>query len=190
MRTRTPLRAALLVTALTLAACGTAAGGSSPAPLTPSRTGGTLEYVQPPFVELPPDAPDRPGDDHLDWRRQVRESIQRHPGTFVVPAELPADVDMAFTSPWWGHPVLDVMSAGSGVIVCADAEAACASAVGDAPVVVVRSGVVDGQPFHVLLKPTAQPGTTGQLSAEQQGYWATVAFTAAVPDWAGVPAPA
>jgi hypothetical protein len=114
----------------------------------------------------------------------VRESVQRHPGTFAVPVELPADVSLAFTSSWWGHPVLDVMSEGSGVVVCRDELTACEAALGDAPVVVVRSGVVDSGPFHVLLKPPAEPGTTGGLTAAQQDHWSTVAFTTAVPAWA------
>lgn len=114
----------------------------------------------------------------------MRESVQRYPATFAVPVELPADISLAFTSSWWGHPVLDVMSDRSGVIVCRDELPACAAAVGDAPVVVVRSGEVDSTPFHVLLKPPAEPGTTGELTPTQEQYWTTVAFTTGVPDWA------
>ncbi|WP_432494148.1 hypothetical protein [Kineococcus auxinigenes] len=135
-------------------------------------------------MQLPIDGPDRPGDDLIDWRRQVRESMQRYPDTFAVPVELPADISMAFTSTWWDHPVLDVMTDASGVIVCRDELPACQKALGDAPVVVVRSGDVDSHPFHVLLKPPAQPGTTGELTPAQEQYWTTVAFTSAVPDWA------
>ncbi|WP_432489427.1 hypothetical protein [Kineococcus sp. SYSU DK018] len=182
-------------TAVLLTACGTQDAGSAPTPSAPSTAATTSPtavdsptsadgYVQPPFVELPIDTPDRPGDDRIDWRRQVRESIQRHPGTFVVPSQLPADISMAFTSTWWERPVLDVMSDGSGVIVCADQLPACQAALGDAPVVLVRSGEVGSTPFHVLRKPPAEPGTTGELTAEQQQYWATVPFTTAVPDWA------
>lgn len=49
----------------------------------------------------------------------------------------------------------------------------------------VRSGEVDSTPFHVLRKPPAEPGTTGESTAEQQQCWATVPFTTAVPDRAG-----
>ncbi|NAZ83869.1 hypothetical protein GTR02_18830 [Kineococcus sp. R8] len=141
-------------------------------------------YTQPALVELPIDSPDRPGDDLIDWRGQVRESLQRYPATFAVPVELPADIPLAFTSAWWGHPVLDVMSDGSGVIVCRGELPACEAALGDAPVVVVRSGEVDSTPFHVLLKPPAEPGTTGELTSAQEQFWTKVAFTSAVPDWA------
>ena len=137
-----------------------------------------------PFVQLPIDGPDRPGHDLVDWRRPVRESVQRYPGTFAVPVELPTDIDLAFTSTWWGRPVLDVMSEGSGVVVCRDELPACEAALGDAPVVLVRSGDVDSHPFHVLLEPPARPGTTEELTPTQEQYWNTVAFTSAVPDWA------
>lgn len=184
--------AAALVTALLVSACAGSSTGPAPAPAgrtdssTPGPASGSASapYTQPPFVQLPIDTPDRPGDDLIDWRRQVRESVQRYPGTFVVPVELPADIDTAFTSLWWQHPVLDVMSAGSGVIVCRDELPACELALGGAPVIVVRSGEVDSTPFHVLLKPPAEPGTTGELTPAQAQYWTTVAFTSAVPAWA------
>ncbi|WP_432488941.1 hypothetical protein [Kineococcus sp. SYSU DK018] len=200
MRTRSGLAAAL-VAALIPSACAdqspaapqasqASTGEPAPAresaasPSTPTVTPEPGPYTQPAFVEPPIDGPDRPGDDLIDWRRQVRESVQRHPGTFAVPVELPADIHLAFTSTWWEHPVLDVMSDGSGVIVCRNELPACEAALGDAPVTVVRSGEVDSDPFHVLLKPPAEPGTTGELTPAQQDYWATVALTSAVPDWA------
>ncbi|MCI2238487.1 hypothetical protein MO973_17365 [Paenibacillus sp. TRM 82003] len=80
------------------------------------------------------------------------------------------------------------MSEGSGVVVCRDELPACEAATGNAPVVVVRSGTVDSAPFHVLLKPPAEPGTTGELTPAQQEYWTTVASTSAVPERAAGPA--
>ncbi|WP_432537568.1 hypothetical protein [Kineococcus arenarius] len=193
---RKPLATAFLAAALTSSACGDQSPAAAPAPTSeraapPSSAVVVPEpgpYTQPALVELPIGGPERPGDDRIDWRRQVRESLHRYPGTFAVPVELPADISTASTSTWWGHPVLDVMSDGSGVVVCRDELPACEAAMGDAPVVVVRSGEVDSTPFHVLLKPPAEPGTTGELTPAQQDYWATVAFTSAVPDWAREPA--
>lgn len=190
MRNRAAVTTTVLAAVVLVSACapsGVAAGpapGDSPSPSAPAATPGTGTYRQPPLVGLPVDAPDRPGDDLVDWRRQVRESVQRFPGTFALPVDLPPDVSVAFTSPWWGHPVLDVMGEGSGVLVCRDDPSACAAALGDAPVVVVRSGTVGSGPFSVLLKPPAQPSTTGALTPAQQEFWSTVAFTTAVPAWA------
>ncbi|WP_369055308.1 hypothetical protein [Kineococcus terrestris] len=159
---------------------GTPTSNAPPAAEAPA----TGEYVQPRLQPLPPGGPDRPGDDHLDWRGQVRESLQRWPGTFVVPQELPPDLELAFTSTWWERPVLDVMSEGSGVVVCVGERAECEAAVRGAPVVLVRSGEADGLPFHVLLKPPADPATTGELAPAQREFWETVPFTSAVPAWA------
>lgn len=206
MRTHSGLTCALMTATLMSTACagqspattstptgGLAGESAASSPSLPSSSSPATSatatpevgyYTQPTFVQLPIDAPDRPGDDLIDWRRQVRESIQRHPGLFAVPAELPPDISLAFTSTWWEHPVLDVMSKGSGVIVCRDELPACEAAMGDAPRIVVRSGEVDSDPFHILLKPPAQPGTTGELTPAQRNYWATMAFTSAVPDWA------
>lgn len=182
-----PRGAAVAAAGLLLAACG--AQDSRPGTTVPdpgAATGtGPAGYVQPPLVALGPGAPDLPGDDTVDWRRQVRESVERHPGLFALPQALPDDVDLAFTSTWTGHPVLDVASAGSGVIVCVDELAACTAALGAAPVVLVARGTVDSGEFWVLRKPAAQPGTTGELTPEQERYWTTVPFTTAVPDWAG-----
>ncbi|WP_432548328.1 hypothetical protein [Kineococcus sp. SYSU DK004] len=161
---------------------GTGAPTSSAPPATEAPATGA--YVQPRLQPLSPGGPDRPGDDTLDWRGQVRESLQRWPGTFVVPEELPADVDLAFTSTWWERPVLDVMSEGSGVVVCVGERPECEAAVRGAPVVLVRSGEADGLPFHVLLKPPADPATTGELTPAQREFWETVPFTGAVPGWA------
>jgi hypothetical protein len=190
MRNRAAATTAVLAAAVLVSACA-ASGAEATGPgagRTPSETTVASPepgpYEQPPLAELPIDAPDRPGDDLVDWRRQVRESVLRYPGTFAVPVDLPSDVSLAFTSPWSGHPVLDVMSEGSGVVVCRDEPPACEAALGDAPVVVVRSGVVDSGPFSVLRKPPAQPSTTGALTPAQQEFWSTVAFTTAVPAWA------
>ncbi|WP_432484249.1 hypothetical protein [Kineococcus esterisolvens] len=104
-----------------------------------------------------------------------------------MPVEPPADTTTAPTGTWWGHPVLDVVSEGPGVVACRDELPACEAATGDAPVV-VRSGEVDPAPFHVLLEPPSAPGTTGELTRARQDHRATVVSTSAVPDRAGEPA--
>ncbi|GAA4965018.1 hypothetical protein [Kineococcus glutinatus] len=130
----------------------------------------------------PDDAPDRPGLEGHDWRGQIRESMRRYPDAFVVPEQLPPDIGTMQTNLYDGHPVVTVDSEGPGVVICVGDLATCQEAVSD-DWPVVRSGEVGARAFHVLVSPPGKPTDTG-LTARQQEYWSTVAFTS-TPNWLG-----
>ncbi|GAA4970531.1 hypothetical protein GCM10023225_10680 [Kineococcus glutinatus] len=151
----------------------------APTPFIPPVVGPGAEdledHVDGTIVDIPP------GDPTMDWRGQVRQSMQEHPGPFVLPEQLPPDVLVVLARSAGGYPVIDVSTeSGPAVTLCAGELERCKRT---APGFnVLRTGELNLSPYVVLVSDPGAPTEKG-LNEEQLQYWEDVVFTTSAPQW-------